>query len=330
MIQILCADPRPPVLVELMRRLLPGGTSLDIVPTYDERDFARLAAEAEVLLVMARRVDAHLLSMTPRLRLVQRNGVGYDNIDVGALNLAGIPAAYTPGANARAVAEHTIMLMLVMLKRFAPAIISTQAGQWPKMHFAGQGLGDLSGCAVGLVGFGHVAQTVAEMLQAFNARVIYTGRRRADPAVEASLRMTYMPLAELLAASDIVSLHVALAEDTFHMMSDDAFSRMRRGAILINTSRGGLVDEAALRRAIESGQIGGAGLDCIETEREGGNVFADLPQVVVTPHLAGLSRAAIEGVLARSMTNIARFVAGEPLLDPIPGTILYRAMTGAG
>jgi D-3-phosphoglycerate dehydrogenase len=124
----------------------------------------------------------------------------------------------------------------------------------------------------------------------------------------------------LLASSQIVSLHLPLNEATYHLVSDEQLARMPRGSILINAARGGLVDAAALRRAIESGHLAGAGLDTLEKEGEGCNPFADLPQVVVTPHLAGASQRAGAALAQRCLANINRFLTGEPLLDLVPGT----------
>lgn len=320
MSKILCTDPLPQVFVDMCQAMSPEGVSFEAVPTLDDSDFARLAADADVLFVLHRRVDARLLALAPHVRLIQRNGIGYENIDIEAVAAAGIPAAYTPGANAGAVAEHTIMLMLVLLKRFVAAEHATRSGRWPMMDLVRAGIGDLAGATVGLVGFGHTGKAVAERLVAFGSHIVYHTRHRADPATEARYRATYLPLPELLAASQIVSLHLPLSEATTHIIGDEQLALMQPGSILINVSRGGLVDEAALRRAIESSHLAGAGLDTIEHEGKGSNPFSDLPQVVVTPHTAGPSQRGVDATLQRSFANIKRVLAGEPPLDPIPGT----------
>ena len=154
--RILLIDPIPLSLVERMRPLFPAGIGLDMVSTLSEEDLARHAAETEILLVIQRKVDARLLSILPHVRFVQRVGVGYDNLDLEALQAAGVVAAYTPGANAVAVAEHTILLMLALLKRFAAAESATRQGGWPTMELFQAGLGDLASTTVGLVGFGSI------------------------------------------------------------------------------------------------------------------------------------------------------------------------------
>ncbi|HEY6411116.1 MAG TPA: hypothetical protein VIY29_26965, partial [Ktedonobacteraceae bacterium] len=144
MSRVLMIDPLPPPIVERLRPLFPDGAGFGIVPTYSEEDLAHHAADAEILLVLHRKVDSHLLSFVPRLRFIQRIGAGYDNLDLGALQAAGVTAAYTPGANAVAVAEHTILLMLALLKRIAAAESATRQGGWPTMELFQAGLGDLS------------------------------------------------------------------------------------------------------------------------------------------------------------------------------------------
>ena len=170
MSRILLIDPMPPPLVERMRPMFPAGTDLDIVPSLSEEDLARHAAEAEILLVVHRKVDARILSILPHVRFIQRVGVGYDNLDLEALQAAGVVAAYTPGANAVAVAEHTILLMLALLKRFPAAELATRQGGWPTMELFQAGLGDLANTTVGLVGFGSIGRAVAQRLAPFESR----------------------------------------------------------------------------------------------------------------------------------------------------------------
>ena len=321
MSKVLCTDPLPQMFVDMCQALLSDGVDFAAVPTMDAQDFAALAGDIEALFVLHRPIDAQLLALAPKLRLIQRNGIGYENIDLEAAMAAGIPVAYTPGANAGAVAEHAIMLMLTLVKRFVAAEKGTRAGGWPMMELAKAGIGDLDGTTVGLIGFGHTGQAVAERLLPFGSRIVYHTRNRVDPDIEAKYKATYLPLSELLACSQIVSLHTPLTDATRHLMGDEQFGLMQPGSYLINIARGGLVDEVALRRAIERGHLAGAGLDAIEREEAGGNPFTDLPQVIVTPHTAGPSKRGIENLFQRSFANINRVLAGEPAQDLIPETI---------
>ena len=289
--RVLLIDPMPLPLVERIRPMFPVGADLHVVPTDSEEDLAQHAEETEILLVVSRKVDARLLAIVPRVRFVQRVGVGYDNLDLDALQAARVVAAYTPGANAVAVAEHTILLMLVLLKRFAAAESATRQGGWPTIELFQAGIGELANTTVGLVGFGNIARALAQRLAPFGSRLLYTARHAMDPATEQQFGVRYASLDDLLASSAIVSLHLPLTEATRGLIGEAELAKMPTGAFLVNTSRGELLDEAALRRAIVSGKLGGAGLDVLCNERPGGNPFADLPQVIVTPHMAGGSRA---------------------------------------
>jgi len=318
MSRILLIDPLPPPFVERMRPMFPAGTNLDVVSTPSEEDLARHAADAEILLVIQRKVDARILSILPHVRFIQRVGVGYDDLDLEALQAAGIVAAYTPGANAVAVAEHTILLMLALLKRFPEAESATRQGGWPTMKLFQAGIGDLANSTVGLVGFGSIGRAVARRLASFGSHMFYTTRHAVDPATEQQFGVRYASLDDLLASSTIVSLHVPLTGDTRRLIGETELAKMQSGAFLVNTSRGEVIDEAALHRAIESGKLGGAALDVLTNEVPGGNPFADLPQVIVTPHMAGGSRAAVERAIQMALANIARYLRGEPVLDLVP------------
>ena len=318
MSRILLIDPLPPPLVERMRPMFPAGTNLDVVSSLSEEDLARHAADAEILLVIHRNVDAHILSILPHVRFIQRVGVGYDNLDLEALQAAGVVAAYTPGANAVAVAEHTILLMLALLKRFPAAESATRQGGWPTMELFQAGIGDLANSTVGLVGFGSIGQAVAQRLAPFETHLLYTARHAVNSATEQQFGVRYVSLDDLLASSTIVSLHVPLTEATRRLIGETELAKMQAGAFLINTSRGEVIDEAALHHAIESGKLGGAALDVLTNEGPGGNPFVDLPQVIVTPHMAGGSRAAVERAIQMALANIARYLRGEPVHDLVP------------
>jgi len=318
MSKVLLIDPIPPPMVERLRPLFPAGGDFGVVPTYSEEDLAQYGAEAEILFVIQRKVDARLLSFVPRVRFVQRVGVGYDNLDLEALLAAGVVAAYTPGANAVGVAEHTILLMLALIKRFAAAEQATRQGGWPTAELVQAGLGELANTTVGLVGFGNTGRAVAQRLAPFGSRLLYTARHAVDPATVEQFGARYVSLDNLLASSKIASLHLPLNEATRGLIGETELAKMQEGAFLVNTSRGELLDEAALRRAIVSGKLGGAALDVLRNESPGGNPFADLPQVIVTPHIAGGSRAAIERALQMAIANAARFLRGESPLDLVP------------
>jgi phosphoglycerate dehydrogenase-like enzyme len=231
---------------------------------------------------------------------------------------AGVAVAYNPGVNRTGVAEHTVMLILALIKRLPLSESRTREGRFVPGDVVAAGIGDLAGSTVGLVGLGDIGRLVATCLVPFGPRIVYHTRRRV-PEAEVATGATWTALPELLATSDIVSLHVPRTAETYHLIGEAELLAMRPGAYLVNAGRGGLVDEDALRRAIERGHLAGAALDVLENETDALNPFADLPQVIVTPHLGGASRRSLDGVVTRSAANIRRFMAGEPLADLVPG-----------
>jgi phosphoglycerate dehydrogenase-like enzyme len=263
-----------------------------------------------------RPIDAALLQLAPQVRFVQQLGAGYDNLDLTAIEAAGVQAANNPGWNTVTVAEHTLLLMLAVLRRFLPAAMSTSGGHFPTMQVMQEHqsrIGELQGTGVGLVGFGAIGQAVAQRLAGFGAQVTYTARHRVDEATETRLNASYLRLDELLRGSQILSLHLPLSESTRHLIGTAELEALPVGAVIINTSRGGLIDEDALRRALESGHLSGAALDVLEAETEDVNAFADMPQVIVTPHLAGTSAASFPRALQQAVANIGRYLRGEPV-----------------
>lgn len=318
MSRVVLIDPAVHPALARFQMCLPGievkavnGRDLDAV----KRD----AAEAEVLEIASLPITRELLDRTPRVRFIQQVGVGIDGLNLPLLRERQILAANNPASNAVGVAEHTIMLMLALIKRIVPADRAFREGRFTQADVISAGLGDLDGATVGLVGMGPIAQALAARLRGFGSTVVYTSRNRRPESEEAEIGAVWLPFEELLGVSDIVSLNVPLANETRGMMDARAFALMRPGAYLVNTARGRLIDDAALRAAIISGRLAGAALDVFADERDGGNPFADLEQVIVTPHVGGGSRRSIKTMVDRSIANIRRYLAGEPIQSPVPG-----------
>jgi phosphoglycerate dehydrogenase-like enzyme len=316
MVKVLLIDPALAMLRDPIAERLPTDVEVAVVPDFTDEEFGRLAIDATVLVNARRPVDARTLAMAPATRFIQVIGAGIDPIDRAAVADAGITVAYNPGVNRTGAAEHAIMLMLALLKRLASTERATRAGRFAPAEIIAGGIDDLADATVGLVGMGHIGQSVAARLAPFGSTIVYHARRPV-PNVEA-IATGPLPLDELLATSSIVSLHVPLTPETHHLIGERAMATMPRGSYLINTGRGGLVDEAALRDAIASGHLAGAGLDVLEHETDGVNPFADVAEVIVTPHLGGGSRNSMSGVVERSTANIRRFLAGEPVQDTVP------------
>ena len=253
-----------------------------------------LAAGADAFVVRNRtQVRGELLdALVPRCRVVGRLGVGLDNIDVAACRARGIAVAPASGANARAVAEYVLVAAAMLLRRCYFASDRVAAGEWPREPLSGGR--EIGGKRLGLVGFGSIGRVTAQLARGWNLDVIATDAAlsSADPAyAEAGVRGT--SLDALVTEADIVSLHVPLADSTRALFDEARIAAMKPGAILVNASRGGIVDEAALVAALRRGHLGGAALDTfVEEPLRDGSAFAGCPNLLLTPHVAGPSAEA--------------------------------------
>lgn len=286
-----------------------------VVPEADDAAFSREIADADVLLHVLKPVTSAMIAAAPRLKLIQKIGVGVNTIDRDAAQSAGIAVANMPGTNTAAVVEHTLALMFATLRRVAALDAAMRRGEgWRLPADSMEALGELSGGRVGLVGYGAVPQRLAPVLKALGADVGFWNRTPRPDAIA-----TPMSFERLLATSDILSLHVPLTSDTRHLLDGAAIARLKAGAIVVNTARGDLIDQAALAQALHTGRLAGAGLDVFETEpiTELG-LLADCPTVVTTPHIAWLTPRTWERSLRVVVENCRRLQRREPLLHQIP------------
>ncbi|HVZ07024.1 2-hydroxyacid dehydrogenase [Rhodopila sp.] len=288
------------------------GLRIAVCPEADDALLARLLPDCDVLWHVLKRCTSGMIASAPRLKLIQKIGVGVNTIDLEAAERRGIAVCNLPGTNARAVAELTVALMLAVLRRLTRFDAGLRAGTWTDPVLQ-DGIGELGGRVVGLVGYGAIPRILAPILTAFGCQVLFAARRPVAGAVGRQVA-----LAELLAASDIVSLHVPQTEETAGMVGAAALAAMKPGAILINTARGGLVDQAALAAALRSGHLAGAGLDVFDAEPiVAGDPLLSLPNVVVTPHIGWLTSGTFDRSLALAAENCRRLAAGEPLLHRV-------------
>ena len=285
-----------------------------VVDETDKQTFAREIHDADVLLHVLERVTAATIEQAPRLRLIQKLGVGVDTIDLEAARARGIAVCNMPGANTRAVAELTLLLMLATLRRLCELDRQTRMGRgWTLDAELVDSLGELGGRTVGLVGFGAVGRCLAPMLQGIGAHVIYTSRAEADGAPA-----RFVALPALLSVADVVSLHVPLTQQTKAMIDDRAINSMKPGAVLVNTARGGLVDYDALYRALSGGRLRGAGLDVFESEPVNpAHPLFQLPNVFVTPHVAWFTSETLQRGLSIFLENCRRLHHGNTLLHRV-------------
>lgn len=247
-----------------------------------------------------------------RVRLIQLLSAGYDNIDLDRCRSVGQLVATNGGANAVAVAEHTIMFILAALRRLPVLDRDTRAGRWTAAKTTEWEPHELEGRTVGLVGMGRIGREVARRLRPFDVRLQYYDVVRAPSNVTRSLRVRYVSWSRLLETSDIISLHVPLMEGTRGLIGAAELAQMKPGTILINTARGGLIDEAALIEALQSGRLGGAGLDAFSAEPfPAGHPLAAFDQVVLTPHFAGPTYESWPKRVRFAYENIARLERDE-------------------
>lgn len=278
----------------------------------DDETFYRELPDAQVIWHVLRPVSAADLRQGTDLRLVHKMGAGVNTIDVDAATGLGIAVANMPGANAPSVAEGTVLLMLAALRRLPTLDRATRSGDgWPTDPSLGETVRDIGSCAVGLVGYGNIAQRVETIVTAMGATVLHTSTR--DDGTPG-----WRPLPALLSESDVVSLHLPLTDATAGLLDADALGAMRPGAVLVNTSRGPIVDEAALVDALRGGRLAAAGLDVFAKEPVApDNPLLALDNVVVTPHVTWYTADTMRRYLAEAVDNCARLRDGRDLANAV-------------
>ena len=277
--------------------------------------------DTEYLLVDAMgRVSADVIRQMPNLKIIHSEGVGYQGVDVPTATDRGIYVCNCKAMNASAVAEQTVLLMLGLLKDVVTGNASVREGtqiQTKEAYMLAGNLKELGECTVGLVGFGDIAQATAKLLAAFGARVLYYKRTPAAESVEQELHAQYVPLDELLAKSDIVSLHLPVTADTRYMVNADFLSKMKPEAYLVNTSRGELVDSNDLIQALQNNVIAGAGLDTIDGEPvQADNPLANAPKdvdhkLLLSCHIGGITGASFRRGYDMVWTDFEKVSRGE-------------------
>ncbi len=289
------------------------GLDIAFCPEPDDDAFMHEMRDAEVLWHALKPCTAEVIAGAPKLRLIQKIGIGVNTIDLDAARARGIAVCNLPGSNAPAVAEMALLLMLATLRRLPMFDARLRAGHWATPPLIQDSLGELHGRTVGLIGYGAIPQHLAPILTAMGCKVLYTARSPKPGALA-----TYADRDTLLARSDIVSLHIPLTPETDRCIDAAAIARMKPGAILVNTARGGLVDQAALTAALAAGHLAAAGLDVFvhEPADPADPLFA-LDNVVVAPHVAWVTTGTFDRSFATAAENCRRLAAGEPLLNRV-------------
>ena len=309
--KILLAGKYPAGTADEFRAQLAGdGAEIVEVTSQDALD---ASTDADAIVLRVPKASKGTLANKGKLKLICRWGVGVDSVDVPYASARGIAVTNTPGANASAVSELAVLLMLAVGRNLMFHNRSIQNGVWSRTMFTDNAV-SLNGKKVGIIGGGNIGRQVARRVQAFGAEARYYDVFRLAPETEKQFDLTFVPLDDLLADSDVVTLHVPLLDNNHHMLNAEKIALMKRNAILINTARGGLVDDKALLTAIDEGRLMGAGLDCVEDDPlPAGHPLLDHPNIVITPHVGGNTSDLGTVMVPMISDTLKKFLHGEKL-----------------
>ena len=300
--KVLIADELSPRALEIFRS---RGVEVDVSVGLKKPDLLKVIADYDGLAVRsATKADKDVIAAAKRLKVIGRAGIGVDNIDIPAATARGIVVMNTPFGNSITTAEHAIALLFAAARQIGAADASTQAGKWEKNRFMGV---ELYAKTLGLIGCGNIGALVAERAAALKMKVIaYDPFLSADRAVK--LGVEKVELDELLARADAITLHTPLTDKTRNILSADALTKTKRGVIVVNAARGGLVDEVALRAGLESGHVAAAGFDVFVTEPAKESILFGAPNLVATPHLGASTNEAQENVALQVAEQMSDFL----------------------
>lgn len=305
--------------MDIARELAPPGIDMTIARA-GSPEFQAALAEAEYIVGLGEvKMDDAFYKAAPKLKLIQLLSAGYDRVDIEAARRAGVPVSNNGGANAIAVAEHAIMLMLAVCRRLTWQHTMTASGRWRGNDVANVRLYELHGRTLGIIGLGNIGKKVARLAHAFGLAVQYFDIARLTEDASDALSVRFRLFDEVLRTSDIVSLHVPLTPQTKHMVGTEQLKKMKPTAYLINTCRGPVVEEKGLYQALRDGIIAGAGLDVFDQEPPpADNPLFGLDNVVLTPHYAGPTWDNQQARFRNGFDNVQRVARGEKPLWIIP------------
>jgi D-3-phosphoglycerate dehydrogenase len=297
-----------PIHMDGIDILKKSGRVIQRPPGSTWKNLLRVSREADAFITRGFvRIPRKVLAAAEKLKVIGVHGVGVDHIDMDFAEEKGIQIVRTPTALTDTMAEFTIGLMLSLLRKIPMADVAVRTGEWSKKYHELVGV-DLIGKTVGIIGLGRIGSAVARRLEAFNAHLVYY-RRTRNRELEKELDIEFVPLDELLRASDIISIHVPLTPETYHMIAQREFELMTRGVYIVNTSRGAVIDEKALYFALMQGKVAGAALDVFEFEPL--NLESPLlkcSNVVLTPHVAATSKEALRRMAINVATEVIRIL----------------------
>ena len=267
--------------------------------------------DAEIMILRIFKAPEAVIARNPKLKMIMRWGAGFDSVDIETAGKRGILVTNTPGANADAVSELAVLLMLAVGRKLVCHTDCLRKGDWSKNEFINSSY-TLMNKTVGILGAGNIGRKVAQRAQAFGAKTVYYDPFRLSEEREKAFHLTYMPLDELLPVCDVITLHLPLTDETKHLIDGAAIEKMKPGAIVINTARGGLVDDCALFAAVQSGKLLGAGLDGVEREplQPDDELFTN-DNIIVTPHVGGGTADIGEAIMPMLVEDIRLFLTGS-------------------
>jgi D-3-phosphoglycerate dehydrogenase len=299
------------------------GVSITTYKGTSKPDLIRAVADADVIVgdyTSNVALDEEVLRAAKRCIFIQQPSTGFERIDVEAATKEGISVANVAGANTVAVAEHTIMLILACLKKLLLAHEKTKRAEWAQDEMPLYGVFELWGKTLGIIGMGRIGKEVARRAKPFGPRLIYFDVDRLSPEMERSLDLTYRSLDEVIAQSDVITIHTPLSPITENLVNADRIAKMKPNVILINVSRGNIVDEAALAKALKEKRIQGAGLDVFAEEPiNAKNPLLDTPNVILTPHIAGATNESRARIGDMIIDNVVRVLRGEEPINIVNG-----------
>ncbi|RKL63387.1 hydroxyacid dehydrogenase [Thermoanaerobacteraceae bacterium SP2] len=272
----------------------------------EEKDFLEVIDEFDAIIIGADKINGNVLNSSKRLKLICKHGTGVDNIDIEAARKNGIIVTNVPATNSNAVADFTFGLIIDLLRKISDNIISVRNGEWVKTIGV-----DIYGKTIGIIGFGEIGKRVAKRAIGFDMNVL-----AYDPYLNGSLNsfshVKFVDMDLLLRSSDIVTIHVPLNQNTINLIDEDELNKMKKGAFLVNTSRGGIVNESALYEYLKKGHLAGAALDVLKVEpAPKNNPLLTLENVLITSHIASYSKEALNAVSMICAKNVVKFFSGQ-------------------
>jgi D-3-phosphoglycerate dehydrogenase len=304
-------DPDDPHTGALLKE---AGLGIRLHPRHSNRTPAELAeilGDAVGVIASTDPFDSSVFAACPNLKVIARTGVGVDAIDVHAATQAGVVVVTTPGANEQAVADHTLAMILTLQRRISENDAAIREGRWDRAGALTPS--DLYGATVGLIGSGVIGRSVIRRLRAFGTTVCVYDPYLTEPPEGTEV----VDLPTLLSRSDVITVHAPLTQGTRGLLGVAEFAAMKPGAFVVNVSRGGIIDEVALAESIRAGHLGGAGLDTFEREPIGDSPLRELPTVIMSPHIAGLSHRSIEAMTQQATRAVLDVLSGRLPEHPV-------------